>query len=573
MKAVGKSLAKFVALPVIVAVVVLLYVRLFRVNPTTVGFTFLLAVLVISAVWGLRYAIVLAVLSTLAYNFFFLPPRYTFTIADPQNWIALLTFLVTAVIGSQLAERARREALTANQRRTELEHLYAFSQRMLATDNVLTLVNNIPGAVVESFRRRVRGHVSRRTQEGLLLRHQGAGRDHRRRAEKHVAGRSEPSVNAAQSVVAVPLRVGVRSVGALGIQGGDIGRQTLDAIVSLISDQPSSARARSRSLARTQASRESERLRSILLDSVTHDFRTPLTAIKASAESLLENPGMDDSSRGELLTIINEESDRLNRLVGEAAEMAQPDAGAIELHVEPHSIREAIDEAMAVTKNAWSKHPVEVKAEESLPPVRMDVRRISEVLAQLIDNAAKYSPPGTPITISAEVIKPMLVTSVADQGLGIEGIDQGMIFEKFYRGRGQRSSIQGTGMGLAIAKALVEAHGGNHLQLSASWSVGSVFSIPATAGVNGKGRTTTETRRHRGTAASPAQPQLPGTERSSSRAQRSGAETRSLLSGAKPITCAMSSEFRGAVMPLTSSWLCGGEKLRVPSASLRCVIS
>ncbi len=474
MKALGKSFAKFAALPVIVAVVVLLYYRLFRVNPTTVGFTFLLAVLVISAVWGLRYAIVLAVLSTLAYNFFFLPPRYTFTIADPQNWIALLTFLVTAVIASQLAERARREALTANRRRTELEHLYAFSQRMLATDNVLTLVNTIPAAVVESFGVEAAGMflAERKKVYYSDIKAQAVITDEEL---KEAAGRSESSINADQRVVVVPLRVGVRSVGALGIQGGDIGRQTLDAVVSLIAISIERAGAVEK-LAHTQASRESERLRSILLDSVTHDFRTPLTAIKASAESLLENPEMDDNSRSELLTIINEESDRLDRLVGEAAEMAQLDAGAIELHVEPHSIHEAIDEAMAVTKNAWSKHPVEVKADESLPPVRMDVRRIAEVLAQLIDNAAKYSPAGTPIIISAEVHKPMLVTSVADQGAGIDGIDQGMIFEKFYRGRGQRSTIQGTGMGLAIAKALVEAHGGT-ISVVSQLEHGSVFSI------------------------------------------------------------------------------------------------
>ena len=469
----GKSLVKFAALAVIVGAIVLLYFKLFHVNPTTVGFTFLLAVLAVSASWGLRYATVLAVLSTLAYNFFFLPPRWTFTIADPQNWIALLTFLVTAVIGSQLAERARREALTANHRRTELERLYAFSQRMLATDNVLTLVNTIPGAVVESFAVASAGMfiAERKKVYYSDIKAQGVIKDE---DLKRVASRGEPTSDSATEVALVPLRVGVRSVGALGVQGGDVGRETLDAVGSLIAIAIERAGAVEK-LAYTQANRESERLRAILLDSVTHDFRTPLTAIKASAESLLD-ASLDDSSRAELLTIINEESDRLDRLVGEAAEMAQLDAGALELHLEPHPIREAIEDALDVTKNAWSKHPLEVKADELLPPVRMDVRRISEVLAQLIDNAAKYSPPGTPITISAEVNKPMLVVSVADQGLGIDGIDQGMIFEKFYRGRGQRSSIQGTGMGLAIAKALVEAHGGT-ISIVSQLEKGSVFSF------------------------------------------------------------------------------------------------
>lgn len=459
---------------VIVAAIVLLYSKLFHVNPTTVGFTFLLAVLIVSATWGLRYAIVLAVFSTLTYNFFFLPPRYTFTIADPQNWIALLTFLVTAVIASQLAERARGEALTANQRRTELERLYAFSQRMLATDNVLTLVNTIPGAVVESFGAESVGMflVERKKVYYSDIKAQAVIKDEEL---KRVAGRGEPSADSGVGVLFVPLRLGLRSVGALGVQGGDTGRETLDALASLIAIAIERAGAVEK-LAHTQASRESERLRSVLLDSVTHDFRTPLTAIKASAESLLENASLDDTSRKELLTVINEECDRLDRLVGEAAEMAQLDAGAIELHLEPHPIRVAVDEALAATKNAWSKHPVEIKVDESLPPARMDLRRISEVLAQLIDNAAKYSPPGTPITISAEVRKPMLITSVADQGLGIDSIDQAMIFEKFYRGRGQRSTIQGTGMGLAIAKALVEAHGGT-VSVVSQLQRGSVFSF------------------------------------------------------------------------------------------------
>jgi two-component system sensor histidine kinase KdpD len=183
-----------------------------------------------------------------------------------------------------------------------------------------------------------------------------------------------------------------------------------------------------------------------------------------------------EDARHELLTVINEESDRLNRLVGEAAEMAQLDAGAVELQREPHSITEAIDAAVATTRNALAKYAVTVVAEAPLPPVNMDLRRISEVLSQLLDNAAKYAPEGTRITITSEVQKGKLMTSVADQGPGIEPMDQSMIFDKFYRGRGQRSTIQGTGMGLAIAKALVEAHGGT-LSLVSQLGRGSVFSF------------------------------------------------------------------------------------------------
>jgi two-component system sensor histidine kinase KdpD len=229
-------------------------------------------------------------------------------------------------------------------------------------------------------------------------------------------------------------------------------------------------------LAHSEAGRESERLRSILLDSVTHDFRTPLTAIKASAQSLLSDAQLNDASRTELLTIINEESDRLDRLVGEAAQMAQLDAHAVELNLQPHHIQEAIDAALATNQNTLARHEVKVIASDSLPVVNMDLRHTEEILSQLLDNAGKYSPRGTPITITAEVQGNMLVTSVADQGPGIDAIDQSMIFDKFYRGRGQRQSVQGTGMGLAIAKAIVEAHGGT-ISLTTQPGRGSVFSF------------------------------------------------------------------------------------------------
>jgi two-component system sensor histidine kinase KdpD len=469
-----KPPVRLVAGSLIIALIVVVYREFVRLNPATVGFTLLLAVLIISAAWGLRYAIFLSILATLAYNFFFLPPFGTFTIADPQNWVALAAFLLTAVIASQLAERARREALNANRRRGELERLYAFSQKMLGAENVLTLVNSIPRDVVATFGGSGSGmYLSERNKVYYsdLQAQNLIGEE----TLNQVAIRTEPSVDVSRTTIVVPLRVGVRTVGSLGIAGAAIGRETLDAVGTLIAIAIERAGAVEQ-VAHAEANRESDRLRSILLDSVTHDFRTPLTSIKASAESLLGDATLNEESRRELLTIINEESDRLNRLVGEAAQMAQLDAGAAELHLEPHHIREAIDAAVESTKNALSKHPIKVRADESLPLVNMDLQRIGEVLAQLLDNAGKYSPPGTLITITSEIKNGKLLTSVADQGPGIDGIDQGMIFDKFFRGRGQRSTIQGTGMGLAIAKALIEAHGG-WISVISQLERGSVFSF------------------------------------------------------------------------------------------------
>ena len=456
-----------------ITVIVVLYRAWIHVNPATVGFTLLVAILIISAGWGLRYAIFISLAATLAYNFFFLPPVGTFTIADPQNWVALTAFLCTAIIASQLAERARREALSAVQRRTEVERLYALSQQMLASENVLSLVNAIPRNVVEALNANAAGMflVDRKKVYYSGLKAQESLKED---VLREVATRGEPA-HGPVGTEYVPLRIGVRSVGSLAVAGTDTSRQILDAVGSLIAIAIERAGAVEK-LAHAEAGRESERLRSILLDSVTHDFRTPLTSIKASAESLLGGNALTEDARHELLTVINEESDRLDRLVGEAAQMAQLDAGALELHLEPHPIREAIDIAVASAKTALAKHPVHIDASDSLPETAMDLRRISEVLGQLLDNAAKYSPPDTPITITAVVEGGKLVTSVADRGPGIETIDQGMIFDKFYRGRGQRSTSQGTGMGLAIAKALVEAHGGTITVVSQLGS-GSVFSF------------------------------------------------------------------------------------------------
>jgi two-component system sensor histidine kinase KdpD len=465
--------ARYLACCGIVAVLVFLC-RLLHANSSTAGFAFLLAVLVVSAVWGLRCAIFLSVIATLAYNFFFLPPVGTFTIADPQNWIALFTFLLTAVIASQLSERARRETANAKNRRRELEQLYAFSQHMLTADNVLSLVNAIPVNVVETFGAKFAGmftiHSKKVYYSDLRARELISGDDLQR-----VSSRGEPVADASTGLRIRPLRVGLRSVGALAIIGGDLSPESMEAICSLVAIAIERAGAVEK-LAHSEAGREGERLRSILLDSVTHDFRTPLTAIKASAQSLLGDAQLSDAARQELLTVINEESDRLDRLVGEAARMAQLDAHAMELNLEPHHIQEAIDAALAINQNTLARHKVEVNADDSLPLVNMDLRQAEEILSQLLDNAGKYSPRGTPITITAEVQGNMMITSVADQGPGIDSIDQSMVFDKFYRGRGQRQSVQGTGMGLAIAKAIVEAHGGT-ISLTTQPGHGSVFSF------------------------------------------------------------------------------------------------
>ena len=479
MKRTAQQTLRFLACVLVVFLIVWVYSRVFRVNPTTVGFTFLLAVLVVSAVWGLRYAIFISIAAAVVYNYFFLPPLFTFTIADPQNWVALFTFLATAVIASELSERARREALQSKQRRSELERLYSFSQQLLVTGNVFGLLNSLPAYIVDSFgvngvavflEEKQKTYYSQAEVQTLIPIEQ----------LKAISGRGEPMLDRAIGTCFVPLRMGVRPIGSLGALGCDLSRETLEAIGSLVAIAIERAATTER-LTKAEATRESDRLRSLLLDAVTHEFRTPLTAIKASAETLLSEVELQKAQVTELATVINEESDRLNRLVGEAEEVAQLDAMQIELHLDPHRIREAVELAIQESKRALERHTIEVVLPEDLPRVRMDVKRIAEALSQLLENAGKYSPPGTAIHVTSELLDSQLVISVADHGSGIDDMEQAVIFEKFYRGRNQRTTIQGTGMGLAIAKAIVELHGGK-IGVTSQLGRGSVFyfSLPVT---------------------------------------------------------------------------------------------
>lgn len=461
---------RFAVVAVTIAVITAAGYRL-HVNHTTVALMFLVTVLLTSAYWGLRYAVVMSVVATAAFNFFFLPPVGTFTIADPQNWIALFAFLVTALVASNLAERARREAEGAKQRRREVERLYGLSQRLLGSENVLELLNALPQYLQETFS--FASAVVMAADSPTVYR---SSRD--ARFEENVLRstllRGEPITQGGVSYV--PLRLGMRTVGAVAVTGADLSRETLDALGSLAGLAVERARALE-ALSKNRAEQEHERLRSALLDSVTHEFRTPLTSIKASVTTLLSGAALDDQGRHELLSVIDEETDRLNRLVGEASEMAQLDSGMFKLDLRPHSIQEPIELAIADAKTPLEKHLIEVLADyDHLPNIPMDVNRIREVLMHLLENAGKYSPPGAPIKVSSEVKGDQLVTSIADRGSGIDSLEQSMIFEKFYRGQNQRYTAPGTGMGLAIAKVIVEAHGGT-IGVVSQLGSGSVFSF------------------------------------------------------------------------------------------------
>lgn len=463
----------FVVAAILLACITFSYTKLIHVNQTTVALSFLLAILAVSAAWGMVVSVFMSISAMLLFNYFFLPPIGTFTIADPQNWVALFAFLCTSIVGSQLSARIRKEADAANGRRREVERLYAFSQKLLGEGNVIQLMNAIPNFLVDCFEAGAAELFLPQKEKYYRSGYGAAQVDEEQMKTAFL--RDEIISDNVQALYFLPVRLGVKPIGSLGISGARLTRQTLEAISSLVAIAIERARAIEQ-IGETEAERQGERLKSALLDSIAHDFRTPLTAIKAAATDLLSSTAPDLKQQHELLTIINEECDRLNRLVEEAAEMARLEAGEIQLQLEPVPAAVVIQEALQRMKKSLGERKVLVNVAEDVPPVRADRQRTEDILVQLIDNAHLYSPKDQPIAISAELTGDFVTFSVADHGPGIDSFEQGLIFDKFYRGRDQRYQVRGTGMGLPIAKAIVTAHGGT-IAVTSQLGRGSVFSF------------------------------------------------------------------------------------------------
>jgi two-component system, OmpR family, sensor histidine kinase KdpD len=469
---VGRGIG-FVVAAVLLTTITYSYSSLLHVNHTTVALSFLLAILAVSAVWGMVVSVTMSIAGMLLLNYFFLPPIGTFTVADPQNWVALAAFLITSTVGSQLSARIRREADSAHSRRREVERLYAFSQKLLGEGNVIQLMNAIPNHIVDCFETGAAELFVPQKDKFYRSGYGAAQVDEEQMKTAYL--RDETSSDPAQALYFLPVRLGVKPIGSLGISGARLSRQTLDAISSLVAIAIERARAVEQ-LGETEAERQGERLKSALLDSIAHDFRTPLTAIKAAVTDLLHPATKQPEHQLELLTIINEECDRLDHLVEEAAEMAKLEAGEFELHLEPVPVAALINTALTHLKKALGEREIVINAKNDLPVVRADQIRASDILVQLVDNANLYSPKDTPIVISAEQTGDFVSISVADRGPGIDTFEQGMIFDKFYRGKDQRYQVRGTGMGLPIAKAIATAHGGS-ISVTSQLGAGSVFTF------------------------------------------------------------------------------------------------
>lgn len=462
-----------------VAAVILVYHLLLPVNATTVALTLLLVILGISTKWGLAEATLASLIAVLAFNFYFLPPLGTFTIQDPQNWVALFAFLVTAVTASQLSARARRRAEADEARRREVEKLYALVQAMSLAGSVRKTIREFVNRVVQvfgcdgaAFFYKPAGEITRSGPESA------AASDH----DLAVAAEIDSiSADSSRGVATVPVIVGMRSLGSLALIGKLPTKEMLRAIGDLVAITLEKARA-IEDANQAEAARQGEILKAALLDSLAHDIKTPLTSIKAAVTALLSDQEKSALSR-ELLDIINEGADRLNQLAAEVISMARIEAGKLHPEKRPVTVDELISGALAELAPLRRGREISTDVPGDLPPAEVDIELAREVVKQLVENALKYSPEYSPVRVTAAVKNGKIIIGVADRGPGIEENERTLIFDKFFRGRRHRFATKGTGMGLAIAKGIAEAHG-ERVWVESEPGEGAVFYLSLSAAVS-----------------------------------------------------------------------------------------
>lgn len=439
-----------------VTVVTWIGYRLVPVNATTTGFAYLLLVLIIASFWGFFEASIASVAATLTFNFFFLPPVGKFTIADPQNWVALFSFLTTALIASRLSAEVKRRALYAVARQQDLERLYTFSRAILLIDNAEPFPKQLTRKLAEIFELSAAVLYERRAEEFYRAGPADfGGLDDQLRS---VALQGTSFTDAAQNRIITAVRLGSEPIASLALQGTPMPDAVVQGIANLVAI--GLERARAQDLAsQIEAARQSEKLRTTLLDAMAHEFKTPLTSVLAATTSLLANPDQPAEGRAELLKIADEEANHLKDLIDDTIEMGRLDTSEIPVHMEPSDVGAIVREVVASMRNEIDSRPVGVVCDEH-PAIAIDRRLVKLAVKQLVDNALKYSPPDTPVTIRVHSGSGVTV-AVTDYGKGIPVPEQSRIFERLYRSPSVRNQIPGSGLGLSIAQSIVRAHHGD----------------------------------------------------------------------------------------------------------------
>jgi two-component system, OmpR family, sensor histidine kinase KdpD len=461
------GLLSLAAVAIITSVPVLLAVPF----STTVAFSYLLVVLVVASSTGMTVAVVTSIVAALSLNFFFMPPVGTFAVDDPGDWAALGAFLVVAVVAGHLSSKARARASGAIDQRNEVARLFELSRDVLMTTD-----GDVTAALARHVARRfdlpvasiavpagsggwhvVHGGAGTPVMDPTALDRVWSSAGQPLDPEAPIQPARDRTTLTTGGVVLVPVRVGTRAVGILALAGRALVPGTSDAIAGIVAIAIERARflaeRRTAELARQRAD-----LSSALLASLGHDLRTPLTAIRVAVTNAGDTH-LATELRAEQSRLALAEIDHLARLLQEILDLARIEAHAVQPDpswVTPGAIVEA---AAAHAGTLLTRHRLVIDADES-SEVQLDPRLTSAALAHVLENAAKYSPAGTPITVKAAVSPDGLRVSVGDEGPGLDGEELDRLFEPFVRGRAVRRSTAGTGLGLTITRGLLAAEGG-----------------------------------------------------------------------------------------------------------------
>ena len=432
--------------------------RVIPVNATTAGFAYLLGILGIAAAWGLTEAVIASAAAMLCFNFFFLPPVGQFTIADPQNWVALFAFLATALVASHLSDRVKKQALEAKSRQRETEQLYALSRAILLMESSRSVGFQVAQHIAEIFDCRAVALYDAKT--GEVFRGGVEDLPEIESQFKQVVMLGTNKMDALTQVLLAAISLGGQPVGGLALKGLVLSDGVLQALLNLVAIALERVRT-AEAASRAEAARQSEEFKSTLLDAIAHEFKTPLTSIKAASTSILSDSIAVSPQFRELATIIDEETDRLSLLVTEAVRMSQIEAGKIHLERQSLAIDDLLRRLVRHFEARADGRRLHLSASADLPRIAVDPEMLTLALRQLMDNALKYSPPGSPVEITADCSNHGVLIRIRDHGPGIPEKERERVFEKFYRRQTVKDRIPGTGLGLHIAREIVRAHGGD----------------------------------------------------------------------------------------------------------------
>lgn len=440
---------------------------------TNVVMVFLLAVVLAAVYLGRGPAVVTSLLSVLAFDFFLVPPLLTFAVSDTQYILTFAALLVVGLVISQLTARMRERADAAREREQENATLYSLSRDLAVAADVNDILRALETNAVTMFGRQVMVLLANgsRKQLELVGKQAGAIDDNERAvaawAYEHnqPAGRDTDTLPAAQMRF-IPLRTVNGVIGVIGVAPSDFKshlspsqRRLFDTFASLAATALERARL-SEEAQQAQTIKATEDLQNALLNSISHDLRTPLVSITGALSSLQEDDGtLSSATRQALIENAREETERLNRLVGNLLDMSRLEAGAMRLVRETSDIQDAIGSALEQLDRRLQGRQVKVDVADDVPLVWMDFSLIVQVLVNLIDNALKYSPRYTAIEIRARAQSNQIQVQVMDRGPGIPSKDLPHVFDKFYRVQ-HPDMVRGTGMGLVICKGIIQAHGG-----------------------------------------------------------------------------------------------------------------